>query len=212
MPRRELFNFTSITSEVLMLVEGIDDARFFSAFLRQGLGVTNVRIAQIGGKDSFRPFLVRTLARDPNRRNLRRLGIIRDADNDAAAAFNSIRAALSDGRFPAPRQPWQLAQSEQLTVSVAILPDGSAPGDLEELCLRSIADSPASACVKAYIACMNSAGYSVPQQNKARLHTYLAAGDEPGRRLGEAAEAGVWDWNSPAFAQVRRFLLDLAGG
>ena len=47
---------------------------------------------------------------------------------------------------------------------------------------------------------------------KTKVHTYLAVGidgKDPGLRLGEAAEAGVWDWNSPAFAQITDFLSKL---
>ena len=212
MPSNIPFSFQDVTGDALLLVEGIGDARYFRAFLKDGLDSADVQIAQVGGNQRFRTFLADILKPADNLTSLRRLGIISDADSDASASFQRIRDALANADFPAPRRPWQSDQSTQLTVSVAILPDGSAPGDLEELCLRSIADSPALTCVNAYIACMNSAGYSVPQQNKARLHAYLAAGDEPGRRLGEAAEAGVWDWDSPAFEQIRRFLLDLAGG
>ena len=56
---------------------------------------------------------------------------------------------------------------------------------------------------------------------KARLHSYLSIGPvhttvegnitrrRPALRLGEAAEAGVWDWSSAAFQQVRDFLIGL---
>ena len=211
MTSKSPFSFQDVTGDALLLVEGIEDARVFRAFLKDGLNATDVQIIQVGGNRRFRPFLSNILKVADSLPNLRRLGIIADADNDAAAAFRRIHDALANAGFPVPRRVWQPVQSGQLTVSVAILPDGSAPGDLEELCLHSIVNNPAWACIEAYIACMKDAGYLVPQPNKARLHAYLAAGDEPGRRLGEAAEAHVWDWASPAFAQMRQFLSDLAG-
>ena len=41
---------------------------------------------------------------------------------------------------------------------------------------------------------------------KARLQAYLAALPRPGLRLGEAAEAGVWPWEHPAFDPLIAFL------
>lgn len=212
MSRRGRFQFDDVVGDALLLVEGSDDARFCDAFLRRGLQQTTVQIVQVGGTANFRPFIIGTLKAAENLPNLRRLGIVTDADTDAVAAFQRVRDALADAGFPSPRQVWDTAQSGNLTVSIAVLPDGSAPGDLERLCLRSIADAPLTACVDEYIACATAAGQAIDELNKARLHTYLAAaGSQPGLRLGEAAEAGVWDWQSPAFDQIRQFLRDLAG-
>ena len=212
MPLRGRFQFDDVASGALLLVEGIDDARFCNAFLRQGLQQTAVQIAQVGGNANFRSFITVTLQAAEKLPDLRRLGIVTDADTDAMASFQRVRNALADAGFPAPRQVWETAQSGNLTVSIAVLPDGNAPGNLEGLCLRSIADAPLTACVDEYIACATAAGQEITELNKARLHAYLAtAGSQPGLRLGEAAAAGVWDWQSPAFDQIRQFLLDLAG-
>lgn len=211
MSRKGRFQFDNVASDALLLVEGIDDARFCDAFLRKGLQQTSVQIAEVGGTPKFRPFITSTLKAAENLPNLRRMGIVTDADTDATAAFQRIRNALLSAGFPAPLRVWESTQSENLTVSIAVLPDGSAPGDLEGLCLRSIAGAPLTACVDEYIACARAAGQEISEPNKASLHAYLAAaGSQPGRRIGEAAEAGVWDWQSPAFDQVRQFLLDLA--
>lgn len=212
MSRRGHFQFDDVASGALLLVEGIDDARFCDAFLRQGLQQTSVQIAQVGGTTQFRPFIANTLKSSENLPNLRRLGIVTDADTNATAAFQRVRDALADAGFPAPRRVWDTAQPNSLGVSVAVLPDGSAPGDLEALCLRSIAAEPLTACVDQYIACASADGREIAEPNKARLHAYLAAASsQPGLRLGEAAAAGVWDWQSPAFNRIRQFLLDLAG-
>lgn len=213
MTRKAPFSFDGVEHNALLLVEGINDARFFDAYLNRELGVADVQIAQVGGNTGFRPFLAEGLPNARGVANVRRLGIVTDADTDAAAAFQRIRSALADAGFPAPRRVWETAQSHSLSVAVAVLPDGSAPGDLETLCMSSIADSPLSVCVDEYLACARAAGREIAAPNKARLHAYLAAaGRRPGLRLGEAAAAGVWDWTAPAFNQIRRFLLDLAGG
>lgn len=212
MPSKGRFQFDDVASDALLLVEGSDDARFCDAFLRRELQQTTVQIVQVGGTANFRPFITNTLKAAENLPNLRRLGIVTDADTDATAAFQRVRNALAAAGFPAPRQVWETAQSGNLIVSIAVLPDGSATGDLERLCLRSIAGDPLTDCVDEYIACATAAGREIAELNKAKLHAYLAAvGSQPGLRLGEAAEAGVWNWQSAAFDQIRQFLLDLAG-
>ena len=228
MPTKTPYDFDDVTSDTLLLVEGVDDAKFFDAFLRHGLNAHNVQVARVGDKDSFRPFLTTTLNNAEKFANLRRLGIIRDADTSAEAALTSLRSSLSDAQMPAPERPWGVAQSGDLRVSIALMPDVSSNGNLEELCIRAIED-PLLECIDNYIDCITSTGHPIADNRlaKARVFAYLAPGPvatssarssdtvrrrAPGLRLGDSAEAGVWDWNSPAFAQVRRFLLDLAGG
>ena len=213
MPGKAPFVFDDVEGDVLLLVEGIEDARFFRAFLRW-LGKTDVQIAHVGGKDEFRPFLINTLRNAQSLNQLRRLGIVRDADKSATSALQSLQNALVAARFPALSQALTVAQSNGLAVSLAILPDGESVGDLEELCLHSIDNTPEFACVGKYIECRVREGAQMADHRlaKTKVHTYLAVGidgKDPGLRLGEAAEAGVWDWNSPAFAQITDFLSKL---
>ena len=209
MLRRRAFGFDGVESEALLLVEGIDDARFLDAFLKRELDRFDVQIAQVGGKDNFRPFIVNTLARADGLRNLRRLGVMRDADSSPTSAMQSLGAAFRDAALPVPSRPWETVQKGDLAVTVAILPDGTSPGDLEDLCLRSIDNQAMSECIERYIACAINTGAVTAQLSKARLFAYLAVGDVPGLRLGEAADAGVWDWDSPAFTQLADFLRSL---
>lgn len=46
--------------------------------------------------------------------------------------------------------------------------------------------------------------------DKTFTHAYLAATSDPVARVGEGALQGVWDFPSPAFASLRRFIHDLA--
>ena len=214
MPGRDSFTSDDVERDSLLLVEGIEDARFFAAFLRW-LGQTDIQVAQVGGKPKFRPFLINTLKNAENLSHLRRLGIVRDADTSASSALQSLRNALATAQLPAPLQAWEVAQANGLAVSLAILPDGTSPGDLEDLCMRSIEKSPEIACVDEYVECRVRASAQIVsnKQVKTKVHTFLAVGidgNDPGLRLGEAAEAGVWDWDSPAFEGVADFLRNLS--
>ena len=81
---------------------------------------------------------------------------------------------------------------------------------LEDLCLESVKNSPAFPCVGAYFQCAFRTSARQPGNfAKAYLHAWLASEVEPDKRLGEAAEAGYWPWQSPAFAAFGQFLLGL---
>lgn len=216
MPCRKSFQFKQVEQDALLLVEGIEDAIFFDAFLHS-LGQTNVQIASVNGKNNFRKFLIetlliKTLTKDENFQQLRRLGIVRDADTDASSTLQSLCNALTAAQLPVPSHPWETAHANGLHVSLAILPDGTSPGNLEDLCLRSLENTSALACVDQYIACRADAGADITdsQRAKAKIYTYLAVGSKPGLRLGEAAEDDVWNWDSPAFAHVAKFLRQLS--
>ena len=42
--------------------------------------------------------------------------------------------------------------------------------------------------------------------SKARVQAFLSSRIEPGKRLGEAAEAGYWPFNNPVFNPIKDFL------
>lgn len=213
MPEKPPFLFRDVEGETLLLVEGIEDARFFSAILRR-LKRDDVQIARVGGRNNFRPFLTSVLSKSENFSRLRRLGIVRDADLSAESTLRSLRDALDAAHLPAPSQAWEVAVGDRLHVSLAILPDGSSQGNLEDLCLRAIGNSPESMCVEQYVGCRVGAGSHIADHkiSKTKVHAYLSVGKDgadPGLRLGEAAEAGVWDWEAPAFRQMVEFLHNL---
>ncbi len=94
-----------IVKDSLLIVEGTDDRRFVGAFLKW-LGIANIQIVAVGGTPGFRPFLTNTLINAPNFRRLRSLGIVRDADESAASAFQSICDSLKDASLPVPSKPY----------------------------------------------------------------------------------------------------------
>ena len=215
MPKKDPFHFDNeVKSDVLLLVEGIQDARFFNAILCRWLERTDVQVVRVKGKDNFRPFLINLLPKSKGFSQLRHLGIIRDADCSATSTLQSLRNALTDAGLPAPSRAWKTEQSGQLCVTLAIVPDGSSPGNLEDLCLRSIANSSESTCVDQYIKCRESTGAQIANNRlaKSKVYAYLAVGRdsaEPGLRLGEAADANVWDWKDLAFQRIVNFLKNL---
>ncbi len=186
-----------------LLVEGNDDKRFFEAFMRH-LGETAVAVEIYGGKENLGNRLVNLSGR-LNSLAAASVGIVRDADESAQSAFDSVIGSLRRVNLPTPDAPNTPTDRDGLRVSVLILPPDREQGELENVCLRSIESAADLQCVETYFDCLSKVEPLISANHlaKARLHSYLAAGPvyatqgsesvrrRPGLRLGEAAEAGV---------------------
>jgi hypothetical protein len=197
---------SSFTQPKLLLVEGQDEIKFFDALLMR-LELHDVQVRSYNGIPKLRPFL-RTLPVTPGFAGLVSVGVVRDADDNAGGAFESVSAALFAAGLVAPTRPFGLA-GDRPRVSVAILPPENQSGTLEDLCLEAVSADPAMQCVDSYLECLAANGLNPRPLAKARVHTFLASRNRPDRRLGEAAEAGEWPWDSPVFDIVKNFLSNL---
>lgn len=205
----------------LLLVEGNDDLRFFRA-LSRSIGTNDVVVDTYNGKPNLGNDLSDRV-RSPVFQAVSSLGIVRDADDSSQAAFDSVIGSLRRVNLPTPDAPAAPVEQDGLRVSVLILPPGAEQGELENVCLSSIEGAPDLQCVESYFDCPSRVEPSISTNHiaKARVHSYLAIGPvrttqegnitrrQPALRLGEAAEAGVWDWTSPAFERVANFLQNL---
>lgn len=198
----------TLTHSKQLLVEGRDGVAFFAALLNQ-LGQREIQIQNFGGITELRPFL-KALRNEPGFEEIvTSLGVIRDAETNPQGAFQSVRDALRASGLPASEKPEVVESGSPQTV-VLILPNASTPGMLETLCLESVANEPAINCVDHYFDCLNQqTGFSPNNVFKARLHAFLSAKPKPGLRVGDAASAGYFPWDHPAFDHIKQFLLNL---
>ena len=202
----------------LLLVEGNDDLRFFRA-VSEYLGITDVVVSSYNGKSNLGNDLSE-LVRSPRFQTVSSLAIVRDADDSSKSAFDSIVGSLQRAKLPTPSVPITPVELDGLRISVLILPPDDAQGELENVCLRSVEGIPDIQCVESYFDCLGNLAPPIAANHiaKARLHSYLAIGPvhitddgkktrrRPALRLGEAAEAGVWDWSSHVFQEIKDFL------
>jgi hypothetical protein len=197
-----------ITEARQLVVEGRDAEGFFRALLRE-LGLSGIQVQNFGGIGELADFL-KALRNTPDfGRIVASLGIVRDAETDPRAAFQSVCSALHNAGLSAPGQPMMPAGGRP-QVNVLILPNAATSGMLESVCLASVADDPTIRCVEEYLECVRRETGALPANlPKARLHAFLATRSRPGLRLGEAAEAHYWPWDSQAFDQVKQFLCQL---
>lgn len=201
--------FSSIEQSHLLLVEGIDDAFFFEALITR-LNLCDIEIWPIGGVRDFKKKLG-ILKKLSGFEKIKSIGVIRDADENAAAAFDSVSQALRDNGLSAPDRYGHRSTETPLT-SIMILPDGlESPGMLESLCLRAITDDPAMLCTEKYFECLHESRIYQREvdQDKAKVYVYLASKNKPDKRLGESAQAGYWPFDNEVFDNVKRFLFEM---
>ena len=193
------------TEPRLLLVEGSDEVGFFRGFLNF-LKITGVQIVNYGGKDSLRQNL-RAYVREPTFAQVGSIGIVRDADESAHSARQSVLGSLNNANLPDP------PGDAGVKIALFVMPDDSSPGALEDLCLAALVDNPAIDCVDAFLQCMEEAGYSPPiYLSKAKVRAFLVSLEDSEARLGIRAQRSneiPWDWNHPAFTDLARFLRSL---
>ena len=200
-----------ISADRLLLVEGRDEAYLFEALLRHCLGAVwqqKIQIIEAGGRSAFRGNIA-TIRAEAESRPLRAIGVIRDADDSAGNAFQSVCDALRHAAYDPPGAHGEISDGEP-PVGVFILPDGASSGAIETLCRRSVAGGAASQCVEAFIDCLKEQRtLRSRNEDKTFTHAWLAATKDPVARVGEGARQGVWNFDDPAFGKLSAFLRTL---
>ena len=188
-----------IHASVQLLVEGNGD--FFKALAGHTQRGEAVQIQNFGGVSELQDFLS-ALMREHGFREVHSLGIVRDAETDARAAFQSVQSSLRNNGLGVPSDPGERVDSEP-AVSVLILPGNGDPGMLETLLWRSFAGSPEDICLDSFFECLND---SIDQPHKARILAYLATKPHPHGSINVAAQRGHWDLDHSAFGELRDFI------
>lgn len=193
-----------INQPIVILVEGENDRRFLSAFLKH-LGYERIQIISVGSKDNFSKGLKAVLGQI---NKIKCLGITRDAEENPESSFQSICSILKNNKLPIPSKPLEL-EGNNPSVSVLIIPPDK-PGSLETLCLESISSDVSLKCVDEYIKCLELEGLGINKFTKAKLdklklQSFLAS-RRPEIRLGEAAEASFFPFDAESFEVLKFFI------
>lgn len=217
--QRETRQKFRIEQPSLLLVEGPDDYWFFQRIIerrkREGRESEGIQIAPYGG-DNFGNFLRDALVPQLISSDIvKTIGVTRDADEDYARAFQSIGDSLRRVGLPSPLLPLTLEtgtfDGDAIQVVAYVMPDNASPGELETLCLQAVRDSAVIPCVDRFHECLISIGHVSDDAYKTRLGAFLSANpDKPNLLIGQAIEANVIPWNSPAFEGIHQLLDMLA--
>jgi len=205
----ENWELNVIQEKKLLLVEGGDEKNFFQAFLKH-LQIFHIQIASVGGKDQFANRFPRVV-KVPGFSQLESLAVIRDADQDAQAAFQSVVYFIKKYGLTAPEKAEEFIQAKP-SVGIFIMPGSSEQGMLEDLCLKTVAKHPAMKCVDQFADCVRQLPAPPKVMAKARAHAFLSAMPKLIESVGRAAELSYWDFNSGELVNLRNFLMKLGEG
>ena len=199
----------SITENYLLLVEGKDDENFFWKFIHEKLGedaAKKIQVLSYNGKDNLSSTMQTLLPLINSRSNFKAVAVIRDADQNATEAFQSVFDMLQRQSLNPSSAHAQISASRP-AVGIFIMPDGESPGELETLCRRSCADDKKSACVESYIQCLRDKEVlENSKEDKTFAHSYIASTRRPEVSFGVSALENVWDFNSTVFDSLTDFI------
>lgn len=197
-----------ITHSKLILVEGKDEVEFFGDLLSKN-GYTSFQILSHNGKSNFKNIL-QLVVNDQNFDTVSSLAIIRDADNDFNAAFDSIIYHLKNNNIPIPSSPNTTITKNNMTVGVFVMPSIGSVGMLESLVLTSVIGNPVLSLSDQYIQEL-SASESLKPNNiyKAKLHAYLSGMKEYVPSIGMAVKKNYFDLNNSCFDDIKEFIQSL---
>jgi hypothetical protein len=157
-----------ITKPKLVLVEGDDEAHFLPTLVKK-LGIESVvAVASYDGLPKLQRAL-ENLGKTPGYMKLEAMGVMRDADENSDDAFKSVCDRLEQKGFARPTAPARPC-GERPRVSVLIVPPGKPRGNLEDLCLESMADDPAMPCVNEFFQCLAERLDNLPDKDSAKAH------------------------------------------
>jgi len=201
----------------VLLVEGKDEINFIGALLKH-CNIDDIDIQEVGGKDNFPSQLAAFLLSFD--KQVQAYAIIRDADNGAASAFQSVVGLLQKQKEPVPTGPTQYAENDKRRVGVFIMPGNQSEGMLEDLCMQTVADHPAMNCVDGFIGCLEQAlpikhpntpktpgqSYFPKNLSKAKAQVFLSSQYESVSSVGLAAQKGYWNLDHTVLDDLKAFI------
>ena len=212
--------WTRIERPHLILCEGVDAWKFIVAYLNSTAlqydprFSNNVHVIDFGGNDELRRRLQLCTTLD-GFDAIKSLLIIRDSETDPASAADSIRSALRSVGLAEPQQPHVWHRSDP-AVGFLLFPSCDLeplPGALEDLCANILLEDPRNARlvndIDAFLNGLQTEHFKAAPRFKAAMHIFFSLHDRyVSLKLGEAADAGAFDWYSHALRPLRDFIAE----
>jgi hypothetical protein len=200
----------NLSSPNLLLVEGKDDQAVFAA-LAKASGIDDLQIVDMRGKDAWRKKIA-GLAAAPQFAHVNRIALVRDADLDPNAAFQSAADALLNSHLPRPSRPLEVSDDARRRTSILILPGSGRNGALEDLLNDEISSTVFGPCFDSLVGCLAAEGFPAPRQpGKARVQAFLGVQEELAQNVTVGVRQRRFDFELPIYDQCRQLLGMFAG-
>lgn len=213
-----------IVKKHLIFCEGVDEKFFLIHYLNSKemqddpFFAEEIQIIDFGGNEELETKL-KTLALSSGFTSVKSLLVIRDAETDGNRAITQIQTSLKNTGFPVPNGPgeWQVEENVKQKIAFLLFPtcdESVKNGTLEDLCLSILKQPDGSDMLKEiqmfFLSLTEKYQREFPHEHKAKLHTYFSITDKfVGMKIGEAAKANAFDWNSEKLRFLKNFLLSM---
>ena len=204
-----------IQKKHLILCEGMDEWKFLVRYLNSSALQANpffsedVEVLDFGGNEDLSAYLAALKLID-GFSNVVSLLVIRDAELDAQKAARQVQSALraNDLDVPDTQGQWTNGTPKTCFLLFPALGTEERPGPLEDLCLTILDDTAAETPLEeidTFIEHLEQ-GREQPfsHRHKTRLHTYFSVNNRfVSMKVGEAADAGAFNWSHPNLAPLK---------
>ena len=212
---------SQIREKWLILCEGRDAEEFLISYLNSHelsdipAFSEDFQVMDFGGITDLTDF-ISALQRMENYDRVEAILIIRDAEGDPEAAKSSIQASLSRNDCAIPHETYVWSESFP-KIGYLLFPTCDkdvCEGAIEHLCMDILSEENSDYVISDIEKFMYELGKrhgrEYPHDFKTKLHTYFSVTDKyVSLKIGEAAKAGAFNWNSPKLLPLKNFLLEI---
>jgi len=193
-----------IEKNKILIVEGDDEKNLFDSYFKEKK-IDDIQIMPIGGKTKFKESLD-LVRKDDNFKIVDIIGIIRDADENPEAAFNSVQNSIRSCGFTPPTRQLVKTQSRPMWM-ILIVPSINTIGAIEDVCLKSVTDDCAMPIIDQFFINLKDKGCELPDHlNKSKTLCYLSSKKIYTNCVGIAAQKSIWHFDSPAFDNINELI------
>jgi len=192
---------TELVKPILIVVEGKDEINFFEAFLKH-LKLEDYEIREVSGKDNFK-YQLQTLIATTGFNIVKKLVLIRDADENSENTLISLQNTLKSLELPIPQNEGEYFSQNGLTCGIYVMPKFPEIGMLEDLCLQSITKTKEIECIDKFIECIDNKPSNLA---KTKTQIYLSIQNPIVNNLGIGAKKGYWDFKHLCFNKLKQFI------
>jgi len=200
-----------ISKDKILIIEGDDDLNFFKHFMKhEDIDIDSIHFIKTEG--SFNEIFINSLVkRSDFSKNVKIIGIIRDADENLEKTFHDVIEKFKGTNMTLPSKNKTFIKPEGIRVGIYIIGNNSDVNMLEDLCLKSIEYLPEIRCVHDFWLCLIDNLEELPHiPSKSKAQVYLATKPIYVAHIGMAAKEGYWDFNSNILDELRDFTLNFS--
>jgi hypothetical protein len=209
-----------INKTKLILAEGREVQGFIEWICKKCRSTNDIQVMNFGGISELRLF-IKNLVNMDRYDEVESVAVVRDAEEDADSAIDSIKSALGnnelgDDKLPVPNEPFTFQSAHGKKVAYMILsdPNDSSKGTLEDLCLAMVDKQPIFECINSFFECAQEKCepekilQNLPKR-KVRCYLSTLAPKFIGANIGEAAERGAWDISHEFLLRFKHIIEEL---